>query len=120
MVIVGIGVAYIIFGSLGKYYGSYISTRRTNCPPQVCKYLGITLLLQAGVALGMCLTARQLGAEGDLIRNITLFSVLIYELVAPLLTKQSLTKAGDIKPIPHEVKNRRETKPAEAQVKRDN
>ena len=108
--IVGIGVVYILFRSLGKYFGSFLSTRWTNCPPAVCKYLGITLLPQAGVALGMCITARQLGAEGDLIRNIILFSVLIYELFGPLLTRQALTKAGDIQPIPEHVKNRRHRK----------
>ena len=102
--IVGIGVVYILFRSLGKYCGS----------PPVCKYLGITLLPQAGVALGMCITARQLGPEGDLIRNITLFAVLIYELVGPVLTKQALTKAGDIKPMPDEIKYRRERKLAES------
>ena len=113
--IVGIGIVYIIFRSLGKYIGSYASTRWTHCSPEVCKYLGITLLPQAGVALGMCITARQLGAEGDLIRNIVLFSVLIYELVGPMLTKQALTAAGDIKPMSDDVKNRRANKLAEAE-----
>ena len=108
--IIGIGVVYIVFRSLGKYVGSYISTRWTHCPPAVCKYLGITLLPQAGVALGMCITARQLGADGDLIRNIILFSVLIYELFGPLLTRQALMKAGDIQPMPEHVKNRRHHK----------
>ena len=116
--IIGIGVVYILFRSLGKYCGSFISTRMTHCSPAVCKYLGITLLPQAGVALGMCLTARQLGPEGDLIRNITLFAVLIYELVGPLLTKQALTKAGDIQPMSDEVKHRRERKLA--QINADN
>ena len=108
--IVGIGLVYILFRSLGKCCGAYLSTRWTHCPPQVCKYLGITLLPQAGVALGMCLTARQLGAEGDLIRNIILFSVLIYELFGPMLTRAALTKAGDIQPMSDEVKNRRQLK----------
>jgi hypothetical protein len=67
-------------------------------------------LPQAGVALGMCATAMQLGEQGSLIRNITLFAVLIYELVGPLLTKMALTAAGDIKPMSDEVKNRRENK----------
>ena len=62
----------------------------------------------------MCITARQLGPEGDLIRNITLFAVLIYELIGPVLIKQALTKAGDIKPIPDEVKYRSERKLAES------
>ncbi len=108
--IVGIGVVYILFRSLGKYYGSYFSTKWTKCSPNVCKYLGITLLPQAGVALGMAMTATQLGAEGALIRNIVLFSVLIYEVFGPMLTKMALTKSGDIHPMPEHIKNRRDTK----------
>ena len=110
LAIVGIGLVYILFRSLGKYYGAYASAKWTKCSPNVCKYLGITLLPQAGVALGMAMSARQLGAEGDLIRNIVLFSVLIYELFGPMLTKMALTKSGDISPMPEHVKNRRETK----------
>ena len=108
--IVVIGLIYIIFRSVGKYIGSYGSARLTHCSPQICKYLGITLLPQAGVALGMCTTAMQLGQQGSLIRNITLFAVLIYELFGPLFTRQALTAAGEIEPIPHEVKNRRQMK----------
>ncbi len=110
--IVIIGVVYIIFRSLGKYFGSFGSAKMAKCDPKICKYLGITLLPQAGVALGMCATAAaQLGAaEGNLIRNITLFAVLIYELVGPLLTRQALKAAGEIAPISDEVKNRRQTK----------
>ena len=108
--IVVIGIIYILFRSLGKYFGSFWSAKATKCAPQICKYLGITLLPQAGVALGMCTTAMQLGEDGNLIRNITLFAVLIYELVGPILTRQALTAAGDIHPMPEEVKNRRHTK----------
>ena len=63
----------------------------------------------------MCTTAMQLGDEGRLIRNITLFAVLIYELVGPLMTKQALIKAGDIRPMSEEVKNRRQAKLEEVQ-----
>lgn len=108
--IVGIGVVYILFRSLGKYIGAYASAKAIKCAPQICKYLGITLLPQAGVALGMCTTAMQLGEQGNLIRNITLFAVLIYELFGPLMTKMALTAAGDIKPMSDEVKNRRKHK----------
>ena len=109
--IVAIGVVYIVFRSLGKYYGSYMSAKATKCSPEICKYLGITLLPQAGVALGMCAIASQeLGEVGNLIRNITLFAVLIYEIFGPLFTRMALTAAGDIKPMSHEVKNRRQTK----------
>ncbi len=108
--IVVIGVVYIIFRSLGKYLGTYYSAKMTKCSPEICKYLGITLLPQAGVALGMCTVAMQLGEAGSLIRNITLFAVLIYELVGPLLTRMALAAAGEIKPISDEVKHRRKNK----------
>lgn len=112
--IVGIGLVYIIFRCLGKYTGTLLSAKATHCEPQICKYLGITLFPQAGVALGMCATAAQLGEQGSLIRNITLFAVLVYEIFGPMLTKQALTAAGDIKPMSDEVKNRRQTKLEEA------
>jgi len=95
---------------LGKYSGTLFSAKLTKCSPQICKYLGITLFPQAGVALGMCATAMQLGADGNLIRNITLFAVLIYEIVGPLLTRMSLQAAGEIHPISEDVKQRRQTK----------
>ena len=108
--IVCAGVVYILFRSAGKYLGAYASSKRMKCAPEICKYLGITLLPQAGVSLGMCTTAMQLGEQGNLIRNITLFSVLVYEMVGPLLTRQALTAAGDIKPMSEEVRNRRQAK----------
>ena len=111
--IVGIGVVYIIFRCLGKYFGSLISAKATKCDPQICKYLGITLFPQAGVALGMCAivaSSTDFGDQGTLIRNITLFAVLIYELFGPLMTRQALMSAGEIKPMSQEVKDRRKTK----------
>ena len=93
-----IGVLFVLFRSLGKYLGSYFSAKAVKCDKNTVKYLGITLLPQAGVALGMSVTAMQLGeTDGTLVRNIVLFAVLIYELVGPLLTKMSLTAAGEIK-----------------------
>ncbi len=108
--IVCIGLVYIVVRCIGKYLGAAVSARAMGCSPEICKYLGVTLFPQAGVALGMCATAGQLGAEGALIRNITLFAVLVYEIVGPLLTKDALTKAGDITPMPEEIKNRRKMK----------
>jgi len=117
--ILGVGAVYILFRSAGKITGSFVSTKQTHCPPAVCKYLGITLLPQAGVALGMCLTARQLGVQGDLIRNIVLFSVLVYELVGPMMTKWALTKSGDIQPKPDHIANRRQLKLEALKAKQD-
>lgn len=106
IVIIGIGAAYIISRSFGKYFGAYGSAKLMKCDKKTTKYLGITLLPQAGVALGMSVTSMELGEVGEMIRNIVLFSVLIYELVGPVMTKIALTKAGNIEPKPHE-KNRK-------------
>ncbi len=95
--VVIVGIVYIISRSIGKYYGARISAVMTKCNTNIVKYLGITLLPQAGVALGMALKAVELGPDGAIVRNITLFAVLIYEIVGPFLTKIALTKAGDIK-----------------------
>ncbi len=115
-----IGIVYIIFRSLGKYFGTYASAKAAKCSPSICKYLGITLLPQAGVALGMCtVAADQLAnGQGALIKDITLFAVLIYELFGPMFTKMALTAAGDIKPMSEDVKKRREAKLAAADEKK--
>ena len=102
-----VGIVYIIFRSLGKYFGAFGSCKLTGCNEKITKNLGVTLLPQAGVALGMAVTASNL-SDGSIVRNVVLFSVLIYELVGPTLTKISLTAAGEIKPdgrISHRKKN---------------
>ena len=97
--VVLIGAAYILARAFGKWAGASISAKFMKCPPKVQKWLGITLLPQAGVALGMSVTVAQtLGADGVMVRNIVLFGVLIYELVGPALTRIALTEAGDIQP----------------------
>ena len=96
--IVLIGVVYIVFRCLGKYFGASSSSKLMKCDPSIVKYLGITLFPQAGVALGMAIKAQTIGEEGVIVANIVLFSVLVYELVGPYLTKISLTKAGEIQP----------------------
>lgn len=92
-----VGVIYIAARSIGKYFGAYGSCKAVKCAEKITKHLGITLLPQAGVALGMALTATALH-DGALVRNVILFSVLVYELVGPALTKRSLLLAGEIRP----------------------
>ncbi|MBQ8161330.1 MAG: cation:proton antiporter [Clostridia bacterium] len=105
--IILVGVVYILVRCLGKYYGAHFSAVVMGCSENVRKYLGITLFPQAGVALGMVLSAQALGASlGGLIRNIILFSVLIYELFGPMLTKMALQKAGEIAPVAPEKQSR--------------
>ena len=92
-----LGVIYIIARSAGKYFGALGSCALTKQPKNIRSNLGITLLPQAGVALGMAISAATLPG-GDMARNVVLFAVLIYELVGPALTKRSLLSAGEIKP----------------------
>ena len=92
-----VGVIYILARSAGKYFGSDLSCRLTKQPTPITRNLGITLLPQAGVALGMALTAATL-PDGALTRNVVLFAVLVYELIGPTLTKRSLMSVGEIKP----------------------
>jgi len=110
--IILVGVVYIIFRSLGKIFGANISAKFMHCSPKPQKYLGITLLPQAGVSLGMSLTAMSLGAPGVIIRNVALFAVLVYELAGPLMTRIALERAGEItaKPIPPRAKAKLEGK----------
>lgn len=99
-----VGVIFILVRSAGKYIGSYVSASMMKCDDNIKKYLGITLLPQAGVALGMSMQAAALPGCGSFIRNIVLFAVLVYELIGPYLTKVALTAAGDI--VPPEPKKR--------------
>ncbi len=112
LTIVGIGAAYIISRSLGKYFGAFSGAKITKCDKKTTDYLGITLLPQAGVALGMSVTVMEMGEIGEIVRNIILFSVLIYELFGPVMTKIALTKAGNIHPKPHEKNRKHRTAPA--------
>ena len=110
-----IGAVYILVRCAGKYIGARVSSSWMGCDEKVRRYLGVTLFPQAGVALGMVVTAQALGAEmGGMIRNIVLFSVLVYELVGPMLTKQSLMAAGEVqtKPSDQQHRARFEKKPA--------
>ena len=102
--VVGIGVVYILVRSFGKWFGARLGANIAKCEPNIKKYLGITLLPQAGVALGMSVSALEIGETGTVIRNIVLFGVLIYELFGPLMTKIALTKAGDIRPKEEKIK----------------
>lgn len=96
--VVLVGVVYIITRCVGKYFGARISSQMAKCDSNIIKYLGITLFPQAGVALGMAIKAEELGELGIIVANITLFAVLVYEIVGPALTKMSLLKAGEIDP----------------------
>lgn len=94
-----LGVLYLVCRSAGKYLGAGIGARITHFEPNVQKYLGVALLPQAGVAIGMTtIAAVQLPEYGSEIRAVILCATLIYELLGPVLTKIVLTKAGEIKP----------------------
>ncbi len=101
--IVLIGAVFLASRSVGKYFGANLSARWAKCDENIVKYLGITLLPQAGVALGMANMVKSAmefsGTEiANVVVSITLFAVLVYEIIGPALTKMALLKAGDIDP----------------------
>ncbi len=93
-----VGVMYLILRSAGKYFGAMAGCAIVKTEKNVKKYLGITLLPQAGVAIGMAqLSLTVVPQYGEQIRAVILCATLVYELIGPLLTKIALTKAGEIK-----------------------
>jgi len=93
-----IGILYIIFRVAGKVLGASIGAVLVKAPSTVKKYIGLTLIPQAGVAIGLSLiAARTLPEFGQTIRAVVLCATLIYELTGPAITKIGLQKAGDIK-----------------------
>lgn len=94
-----LGVSYLLFRSLGKWVGAFIGSSLVKAEPNVRKYLGYTLLPQAGVAIGMTQLAMQVIPEyGVTVRAVILAGTLVYELIGPVITKVALTKAGEIAP----------------------
>ncbi len=93
-----LGAAYILARSAGKYLGARVGAKIVGASPNIQKYLGITLLPQAGVAIGMAAKAvAELPPEyGAKIQAVALCATLIYELVGPVLTKMALIRSGDI------------------------
>lgn len=94
------GVAYLISRSAGKYFGARLGAKVVGADKNVQKYLGLTLLPQAGVAIGMAQKVKntvELASVADAIVTVTLCATLVYELVGPLITKWALEKAGEIK-----------------------
>lgn len=99
--IVLVALIYIVVRSLGKYSGAYVGSLIAKAELDVRKYLGITLLPQAGVAIGMANMAKAAfdvhgSHNGDIIYTIVLTATLVYELVGPMLTKIALEKANEI------------------------
>lgn len=92
-----LGIGYVVVRAIGKTLGAYIGARITNSSEMVQKYLGITLLPQAGVAIGLSMIAQSVMPElGSTIRTIILASTVIYELIGPVAAKTALIKAGEI------------------------
>lgn len=93
-----IGIIYIIMRVVGKWTGAWVGGKITKASPEVQKYLGFSLIPQAGVAIGLSLVARSVlePIQAAQLTAVILSATLIYELIGPLITKISLQKAGEI------------------------
>lgn len=103
-----IGVVYFVVRIVGKYAGAFLGCLITGKPKEVRNYLGLALIPQAGVAIGLAaLGARTLGGEtGVALETVILSSSVLYELVGPACAKLSLylsksysNKIEDIVPV---------------------
>ena len=93
-----VGVAYVLSRALGKSLGGTMGAVVEKCDPNIVKYLGLTLIPQAGVAIGMArMSMTALPEYGAVINAVVLSGTLIYELTGPVITKIALTRAGEIK-----------------------
>jgi Kef-type K+ transport system membrane component KefB len=105
-----VGVLYIVARVCGKYFGAFLGCTISKMPKKIRKYLGFSLIPQAGVAIGIAqLVVRELPQYGSSIQAVILCATLVYELVGPILTKASLIKAGEIQI--EEVKKPKKPKP---------
>lgn len=93
-----IGIIYIVMRVVGKWTGAWLGGKITKASPEVQKYLGFSLIPQAGVAIGLSLVARSVlePIQAAQLMAVILSATLIYELIGPLITKISLQKAGEI------------------------
>ncbi len=92
-----IGVAYIFARALGKIIGATAGAKLVKAEETVVKYLGMSLLTQGGISIGLSMIVRdQLPQFSDSIVTIILFSVLIFEIMGPILAKIAITRAGEV------------------------
>ncbi|MEN6562468.1 MAG: cation:proton antiporter [Christensenella sp.] len=102
-----LGVVYIVTRVVGKYFGAYIGCTISKTSHKIRKYLGLSLIPQAGVAIGIAqLVVKELPEYGASIQAVILCATLIYELIGPVITKYSLLKAGEIVVEPKHQKNK--------------
>lgn len=92
-----IGILYILLRSVGKWGGTLLGAVCVKADKNVKKYLGLTLLPQAGVAIGMAqMVSIRFPQLADTVSTVVLACVLVFELIGPVITKIALTKAGEI------------------------
>ena len=91
------GVFYIFARAAGKMIGAAAGAKMVNAHPNVTKDLGLALLPQGGISIGLSVLVRQLLPEyAPAITTIIMFSVLIYEVTGPIFAKIAIAKAGEI------------------------
>ena len=92
-----LGVAYVVARTLGKWMGAAIGARLGAFGPNETKYIGLTLMAQAGVAIGLAgQLAHNWPVGGKLLETIVLGSVVVFELIGPLAVRHGLVRSGEV------------------------
>jgi Kef-type K+ transport system membrane component KefB len=95
------GLGYILARATGKILGSFIGAKSVKAEPQVQKWLGIALLPQGGISIGLSvIVMQQLPQFAVELTTIIMASVLVYETLGPIFAKISISKAGEINALP--------------------
>ncbi len=92
-----IGSVYIISRIIGRIGGAYAGAVIVGAENSIKKYMGLALMAQAGVAIGLAMMAKvSLPHTGGAILNTIIATTVIYEILGPIATRYSLVKAGDV------------------------
>jgi Kef-type K+ transport system membrane component KefB len=105
-----LGIGYIIARASGKYIGATLGAKAVGAEEKIVKYLGMSLLTQGGISIGLSMIVRkELPELSSSIITVILFSVLIYEIVGPILAKIAITKAGEVNGMLKKEKKKEQT-----------
>ncbi|NMA94538.1 MAG: cation:proton antiporter [Clostridiales bacterium] len=92
-----LGFGYLLARAFGKYIGATIGAKAVGAKDEIVKYLGMSLLTQGGISIGLSMVIREeLPQLSNSITTVILFSVLIYEIIGPILAKIAITRAGEV------------------------
>jgi Kef-type K+ transport system membrane component KefB len=95
-----VGLAYVVLRIIGRFVGAWAGGVISGAGPLIRRWMGMALMPQAGVALGMALVATQCCPDlGRVILSVVIAATVLFEVIGPVLTRIALNRAGEIHPV---------------------